>query len=141
MAYLGSSLILQQEVTPAGGTYATIGGMQNHTIDINNAIVDVTTKDSAGVRQLLNAKALQSISISGDGVVKDDATLKKLRDSALASTQYNFRLTTCGDSTAAVTFTGAFTITNFKEDGKYDAESRFSCTLESAGTITVASVS
>lgn len=140
MSFSGRLFLIAHETTPSGGTYTTIAGQQDSTVKINNQIVDVTTKDDAGIRQLLNYKVGQSISFSGSGVCKDSATLKFLRDTALASTHINFRITTPGDGTSGVTYTGAFVITGFEEGGEDQGEWKFSCSFESAGTITVAAL-
>lgn len=138
MSYAGRLFLIAHETTPGGGTYTTIAGQQDGTLTINNAIVDVTTKDDAGIRKLLAAKTMSSISFSGAGVCKDDATLKFLRDTAIAGIPVNFKITTPGDNTSGVSYTGAFTITNLQESGQHDGEWRFSCTFESAGAVTVA---
>ena len=48
-AQKGIELLLKVEATPGGGTYNTVGGMRASTITINNEMVDVTSKDSAGL--------------------------------------------------------------------------------------------
>lgn len=140
MAYSGRLLLIAHEATPGGGTYTTIAGLQNTVLKCNGAIVDVTSKDDAGVRQLLNAKVLNSVSVTGDGVAQDSATLKFLRDTWAAGVHVNFRITTGGDSTAGVTYTGAFVITSFEETGAHDGEQRYSVALESGGTVTIAAL-
>lgn len=140
MSISGLNLILAQEATPGGGTYTTIAGGRVHSISINNQTVDTTTKDDAGIRQLLAAKVLQSYSCSIDGLAKDSATLKALRDAAIASTPLNFRMTTGGDSTAGVTYTGPFIVTSFEERSNHDGAQEFAATFESSGTITAAAL-
>jgi TP901-1 family phage major tail protein len=134
----GRDMLLAQADSANGSSYTTVAGLRNTGVRIGQAIVDITTKDDAGVRQLLNSKVLQEVSVSADGVVQDSTTLKTLRDAAAAGLNYNFRLTTAGDATAGVTMTGPFVITEFNETSPYDGECSFSCTLQSAGTITIA---
>lgn len=136
--YSGRELLIAQADTPTGSSYTTVAGTQNGSVRIGNQIVDTTTKDDAGIRQLLNAKVLTEVSVSFDGVCRDNVTLKTLRDAANAGVHYNFRVTTAGDNTAGVTMTGPWVITEFQESGAHDGECRFSATLQSAGTITIA---
>lgn len=140
MAVSGLALTLSHEATPGGGTYTLVAGGRTNAITINNEVVDTTNKGSAGIRQLLAAKVVQSFSTTIDGLAEDSATLKFMRDTAIASTPVTFRITTGGDSTAGVTYTGPFIITSFEERSSYDGAQEFAATLESSGTITVASL-
>lgn len=138
--YTGRALSLSHEATPGGGTYTLIAGAKNHEITVNSSIVDSTTKDDDGIRTLLNAKVLTSVSVNIDGIAVDSATLKFLRDNCDAGTALNYRVTTAGDSTAGVTYTGAFHVTSFVERGAHDGLQEFAATLESSGTITIAAL-
>lgn len=141
MSFAGRTLLLAHEASPGGGTYTTIAGSRNHTVTMNGATVDTTTKDDAGIRQLLNAKTLNSVTFTIDGLAKDSATLKFLRDNCDAGTALNYRMTTAGDSTAGVTYTGAFHVTSFEERGAHDGAQEFAATLESSGAVTIAALS
>ena len=123
--------------TEGSGTYVDIGGLRDANITINQSTVDTTSKSSAGIRQLLDAPVLRSISISGSGVFLNDASIKAIRDAAMAGDQKGFRITTAGTATAGVTYTGQFAITSFEESGAYDGEQQYSVSLESTGTVTV----
>ena len=133
MAFTGRTLVLSDGTT-------TIAGLRATAITINNQTLDVTTKDSAGIRQLLSAKIAQSMTITADGIAEDSVTLKTVRDAAIASTATTFKITTAGDPTAGVTYTGTWIVTSFSESGNHDNAQGFSLTLESASTITVAAL-
>jgi TP901-1 family phage major tail protein len=138
MGFSGRDMLLALADTASGSSYTTTAGLQNTSVRIGNSVVDITTKDDAGIQMLLNQKNGQAVTISADGVVKDSATLDTLRDAALTGAHWNCRMTTAGDSTAGVTMTGPFIITEFQESGAHDGEARFSVTLQSAGVITTA---
>lgn len=139
--FSGRLLLLAVETgTEGSGTYVSLGGLRDATITVNQSTVDTTSKESAGVRQLLDAQVLRSVSISGSGVFLNSAELKFVRDAAIAGDQKNFRMTTAGTATAGVTYTGQFAITSFEETGAHDGEQQYSLTLESTGTVTMAAL-
>ncbi len=117
-------------------TWTTVAGLTENTFSINDQTVDVTTKDSSGIRQLLDGVILQSMSISGSGVVKDDATFKTLQTVMVAGTARNFQMTVTGDSTAGGTYAGPFKITSLEMTGAHDGAAQFSISLESQTAIT-----
>lgn len=133
MTYSGRLLILHIE-NPAN-TYTAIAGLTDTTITINEQEVDITTKDSAGVRQLLAGNVLRSVSASGSGVFPDAAQVELLRVSALAGTHLNYRLLIPGDSTSGGYFQGAFRITSLEYTGQHDGAAMYSVSLSSAGTV------
>ena len=128
-AQKGDSLLLKQ-----GGT--TIAGARATRLVINNAMVDVTTKDSAQKRTLLAAAGIQSMSISLDGVFTDAAIEETIRGYAAADSSNTFVLLfPNGDD-----WTGSFQITSYERGGDVGAEETFSMTLESSGTIAYTAV-
>lgn len=137
VAQLGRSLILKlgDGATPTEA-FTTIAGLRDTTITIDNQTVDVTSKDDAGVRKLLDGKILQSFSVSGTGVFLDDANMNTLRDAALANTHHNFQIVIPGTSAGGGTYEGGFVITSFEESGSYDGEAQYSISLESNGGVT-----
>ena len=139
--FSGRLLLIAMETGVEGsGTYATLGGLRDANINIANSTVDTTSKESAGIRQLLDGIVVRSISISGSGVFLNSAEIKALRDAALAGDHKNFRLTTAGTVTGGVTYTGQFCVTSFEEAGAYDGEQQYTLSLESGGTVTVAAL-
>ena len=134
--YAGNLMLLALEETEGGGTYTTILGMRDTSISINQNTVDTTSKDSAGVRQLLDAQTLRSVSISGSGVFVNDDGFNILRDAAMAGNIMGFKVTIPGTSAAGGTYTGQFAITSLEESGSYNGEVQYSISLESAGTVT-----
>lgn len=112
-------------------TFATVGGLRATRFTIDNAPVDVTTKDSAGMRELLAGAGLQSMTISGAGVFTDTAAEETVRAKAAAGAVANYRIVAGnGDQ-----WEGAFLITAYGRGGDYNSEETFSITLESSGAI------
>lgn len=117
-------------------TWATIAGVTENTLTINDQTVDVTTKDNSGIRQLLDGVILQSMSMSGSGVVKDDASFKTLQTLMTSGAARNFQITVPGDNTAGGTYAGPFKVTSLELTGAHDGATQFSFSLESQTNIT-----
>lgn len=135
--YSGRLIIVKQG--DGGGTevFTTIAALRDTTITETEQAVDTTNKDSAGVRQLLEARVLHSISVSGTGVFTDSTTLASLRTAMRAGTHSNFELEVVDSATSGgETLTGAFRITQLEFAGTHDGEANYSLTLESDGTVT-----
>lgn len=135
--FAGRLFLLALETgTEGSNTFTEIAGLRDTNITINQSTVDTTSKESAGVRQLLDAQVLRSVSISGSGVFLSSAVIASLRTAVLAGDQKGFRITVPGGATAGGTYTGQFAITSFEESGAYDGEVQYSISLESTGAVT-----
>lgn len=135
-AQLGRSVLLKVENSPGSGTFSTVGGLRATGLTINNETVDISNKDSAGVRELLAQAGTRSFNISGAGVFTDGAAYQLLRTSARAGTHLLYQLIFPGSSNPQ-TYQGNFAITKLEESGEYNGEMTYSLTLESAGSVTV----
>ncbi|MCH8322572.1 MAG: phage major tail protein, TP901-1 family [Proteobacteria bacterium] len=113
-------------------TFTTIGGFRNNKFTINNQVVDITSKDSAGKRELLAGAGLQIMSASGSGVFVDDAAFGTAHSAALNATIDNWEIIVPGHGT----YMGPFQVSNLEFDGEYKGEQLYSISLESAGAIT-----
>lgn len=99
---------------------------------INGETVDITTKGSAGWRELLSGAGIVSMSISLSGVYTDETYEHTLRSYAMDNSANSFTLIDGnGDD-----YTGNFIVTSYETGGEYNGEQTFSATLESAGAIT-----
>lgn len=116
----------------ASGAGGTVAGIRNVSATINNEPVDITNKDSAGWRNLLEGAGTQSVSISGDGVATDGATYETLKGYAQANSHNTMQV--IGPDNDALE--GSWMITSFQESSGHNNEIAFSITLESAGTVT-----
>lgn len=136
VAQLGRSVLIKVEDSPGAGTYTTIGGLRVSSISYDNSMVDITNKDSAAIRDLLEGAGTRSVSISGSGVFTDGAAYNLVRTSARNNTHLNYQFLTPG-STYPDTAQGAFQITKLEEAGEYNGEMTYSITLESDGAVSI----
>ena len=132
-AQKGSALLLKiGSGSPV--SYTTIGGLRSTSITLNDEPVDITNKDSAGVRTLLAQGGVTSLSVSGSGVFLDGTPDGTVRTAFGASSfsSYQILIPDFG------TYTGTFMITSLEYAGEYNGEVTYSITLESSGAVTFA---
>lgn len=139
-AQKGSALLLKigadNTAAASADTYTTIGGLRSTSITMNEETVDVTTKDSSGIRELLANGGVQSCSISGSGVFTDAASETTLESAFAASNFHNFQIIVPDFGT----YTGEFQVASLEYSGEYNGEVTYSVTLESSGAFTFATV-
>lgn len=128
-AQKGSSLLLK--IDNGSGTFTTVGGLRSTSISMNDEAVDVTTKDSANVRELLANGGVQTVSISGSGVFTDAASETTLKAAFGASSFSDFQVIIPDFGT----YEGAFMVASLEYAGEYNGEVTYSVTLESSGAI------
>jgi len=106
-----------------------IAGLKSTTFSMNNSVIDVSTKDTEGWRELLEDGSLKSFSIACDGIFKNNATDELIRSYQWGNTlnQFTFEFPN-GDS-----ITSMFQITNYTRKGEVEGAETFSMTLESTG--------
>lgn len=110
--------------------FVAIGGMQSKSLSINNNPVDVSD-DSAGYQKMIPDGGIQSMEISGNGIVKDNTQARALLAAAVARTEKNYQLMSgLGDQ-----FQGTFVISQIQRTGGHDGAETFSLTLMSSGSI------
>jgi|TARA_Y100000310_G_scaffold316309_1_gene367842 TP901-1 family phage major tail protein len=112
----------------------TLAGMRATGMTLNNEMVDVTTKDSAGARTLLAAAGIQSLTISASGVFTDAAVEETIRGYAFARSLNIFNLLFPN----ADTLQASFYISQYGRNGDYNIEEVYDITLESSGALTYA---
>jgi TP901-1 family phage major tail protein len=116
------------------GDDTVIAGLRSTGMTLNNEAVDVTTKDSAGMRTLLAGAGIQSWTFSASGVFTDAASEETLRSQAAAGSLDTYKIVAGnGDSWSA-----SFLVTSYARNGEYNGEENFDITLESSGAITYA---
>lgn len=128
-AQKGRLLLLK---TGTGGGATTVAGLRTTSMTLNNQMVDVTTKDNAPYRTLLEDGGIRSMTISGGGVFTDAASEETIRGYAVANTINAMTLAfPNGDK-----FEGSFQITSYERAGAHDGEETYALTLESSGQVT-----
>lgn len=112
--------------------FTTVGGMRTTGVTINGESVDVSDKDTAGWRELLEGAGLKSASVSGSGVFKNTASEATVRTAVLNQTIDNYEIVfESGDK-----FTGAFLPNKLEYTGEYNGARQYSLNLESSGAVT-----
>ncbi len=111
--------------------FTTLAGLKTTGMTIGNTQVDITTKDSAGWRELLGDAGDRTVSISATGVFKDSASEDLVRGYALTGTidQYQIAMESGDD------FTGGFQVASLEFTGEHNGAREYSITLESDGVI------
>lgn len=128
--YKGRVFLLQVE-TATPGTYASIGGLRTKSLAVNNEEIDISDEDDGTFKKGLEG-GLQSLAVSGAGLVTNEANYKLLKAAAFANTHKNCKLTWgAGD-----TLTCLFHISSLAETGAYNGAQEFTVSLVSADTPT-----
>ncbi len=136
MAEKGSAFLLRAGDGGSPETFTTIAGLRSTSFNINGESVDVTTKDSAGWRELLAGAGVTSMSIEGAGVFQDNSNLATMRSRAIARSIDNYEIVfESGD-----TYTGAFQVTSVQQEGQFNGEVTYSVSLASSGPVTFTAV-
>lgn len=132
-AQKGSALLLKigadATAAPASDTYTTVGGLRSTGISMNDEAVDVTTKDSSGVRELLANGGIQTCSVSGSGVFTDAASETTLKNAFGGSNFANFEIVIPDFGT----YKGKFMVASLEYTGEHNGEATYSVTLENSG--------
>lgn len=127
--YLGNVMLLKIENTG----YLTIGASRNHTMSINNEVIDVSDKDSSRWADKL-AAGQRSVSISCEGWVSDDAQFALIEAAAEGDTIVDLQLAYGNGKTA----TADFHVDSLEYTGEYNGAQGFSLTLSNDGEVTFA---
>lgn len=114
-----------------GTDYFTVGGFRSNSFSINGSMIEVTSKDSGGVRQLLPEGGVVSLSTRGNGVFLDDDYFKLVHDKALAQEHANCKIIVPD----FMSYSGDFAITSLEMTGEHNGEIQYVINLESAGAI------
>lgn len=138
-AQKGSALLLKigADATAAASadTYTTVGGLRSTGITLNDEAVDVTTKDSSGIRELLANGGVQTCSIAGSGVFTDAASETTLKNAFGNANFSNFEVIIPDFGT----YQGKFMVASLEYTGEYNGEATYSVTLENSGAFTFTS--
>ena len=77
MAATRGRLMLIKVGSAATGTL--LGGLRTTSFKMNNQVIDISTKDTNGWREVLEDGSLKSVTLSGDGIFKDSNTDETIR--------------------------------------------------------------
>jgi len=132
--FAGEDLVLKVATSAGSTSYTTVGLMTEHTVSINNEVVDITTKDDNRWGSSA-AYGKREVVISGSGIVSDNAAFGQLEVIAQTAGDNLGYQVAYGNSK---TLTGSFTLGGMEYSAPNNDAQRFSLTLTSDGTITFA---
>jgi TP901-1 family phage major tail protein len=140
MAYRkGRDFLLYAESTTTASTFIKVGGCRELTWSASNGEVDVTNKDSAGNRELLEGKFNMAINITANGVYSDtDTVSEELRTTFAAGSSREF-VCTLPDTNTTYLRCDAI-ITSFELSGA-DGEITYNIGLSGTGGFTALTTS
>lgn len=131
-AQKGSDMLIKISDDASPAAFTTLAGLRTKTMTINAETVDVTNSDSVNKwRELLAGAGIKSISVSGSGVFKDEATDLTVRSEMFAQAIRDYQIVVPGFGT----FEGAFQMSQLQYAGEHNAEVTYDITLESAAEV------
>lgn len=130
-AQKGSAFLLKIGDGAQPPTYNTVAGLRTTQMSINGETVVVTTKDSAGWRELLSGAGSRSVSVSAAGVFLGSAAEASIRANALAGTLDDYQLSfEDGEK-----MQGQFLVARLDYAGDFNGERNYTLQLESSGEV------
>lgn len=127
----GSAFLLKIGNGASPPVFETIAGLRTTQLQINGEAVAITSKDSAGWRELLSGAGVRSVSVSGAGVFTGSAAEARLKANALAGIIDRYRLS----FESGETMTGSFLVTRLDYAGDFNGERSYTLALESSGAV------
>jgi TP901-1 family phage major tail protein len=133
-AQLGLQMLLKVD-SDGAGTYQTIGGITADDLTINSESVDTTSQDDTSRwRQLLAGAGVKSLSFSGSGVFKADASMTTVNTYVRTDVIRNWKIVV----PALGTFTMLVKIQSVKFNSSHNGAVQFSISCESGGDVAFA---
>lgn len=125
----GKDFIIEIDTT-GSGNYVQVGGLRSSSLSFAAEGIDVTNIDTAQWRKFLDGAGIRSVSLTGSGILEDEAPIDDIRTALMNQTLTGFRLTEVNG-----VWTGDFKITSFELSGEYNGAQQYSLSLESSGAI------
>lgn len=116
-----------------GTAATTVASLRPTSFSVNGETVDVTSKDSAGYRELLGSAGVASASISAGGLLAG-GTYDAMFINRTVARSIDAYTVTLGTNTLS----GLFQVTAYSANGDYNGAQAFDVSLESSGSLTVA---
>jgi TP901-1 family phage major tail protein len=130
----GSAFLLKVGDGASPPVFQTVAGLRTTQLSVNGAMVQVTSKDSAGWRDLLSGAGVRSVSVSGAGVFTGSAAETRIKGNALTGVLDDYQLS----FESGETMTGKFLVSRLDYAGDYDGERSYTMSLESSGEVVAA---
>ncbi|HZF95771.1 MAG TPA: phage tail protein [Allosphingosinicella sp.] len=127
----GSAFLLKVGNGGSPPVFATIAGMRTTQMSVNGEAVNVTSKDSAGWRELLSGAGVRSVSVGASGIFTGSAAEVRVRGNALAGVVDDYELS----FESGERMRGRFLVTRLDYAGDYNGERNYTLSLESSGSV------
>ena len=133
-AQKGAAFLLKISDGAAPAVYQTVAGLRTTQMSVTGETVVVTSKDSAGWRELLSGAGVRAVSVSAAGIFLGSAAEAKVRANALAGTLDAYELSfEDGEK-----LRGSFLVQRLDYAGDFNGERNYTLQLESSGPVTPA---
>lgn len=113
--------------------FTTVAMQRVTGLAINGETIDVTNKDSDGMRMLLDGGNVRSLTITAEGIFGDDASQTVLEGRALDGSINNYQVVFDGGRT----YEAGYVVTQMEYTGNHDDVHTYSTTLESSGDVEI----
>lgn len=130
-AQSGAAFLLKITDGGSPATFNTVAGLRTTQMSIAGQAVTITTKDSAGWRDLLSGAGARTISVSAAGVFMGSAAETRIRTNALSGTLDTYQLSFEDGSKMQ----GKFLVQKLEYSGDYNNERSYTIQLESSGAV------
>lgn len=133
-AQKGSAFLLKiaNGATPAA--YQTVAGLRTTQMSITGDSVVITSKDSAGWRELLSGAGVRAVSVSAAGIFLGSDAEAQIRTNAMAGTLDRYELSfEDGEK-----LRGQFLVQRLDYAGDFNGERNYTLQLESSGPVAAA---
>ena len=128
----GSAFLLKVGDGGSPITYATMAGLRTTMMSVSGEAVNITSKDSAGWRELLSGAGVRSVSVAAAGIFTGSAAELRIRNHALSGAIDEYELS----FESGERMRGRFLITRLDYAGDYNGERNYTLSLESSGPVT-----
>ncbi len=117
----------------SGGSAVTVAAMRTTRFTVNGETVEITNKDSAGMRTLLDGAGTAKLSVNAAGLLSGSTQATDFITRTLNRTLDAYRL----EFDNGDVIEGSFQCVSFEAAGDYNGEQTYSLQLESSGSLTV----
>ena len=130
-AQKGSAFLLKISNGATPAIYGTVAGLRTTQMSIAGDAVVITSKDSAGWRELLSGAGVRSVSVSAAGIFLGSAAEAQVRANAMAGTIDDYELSfEDGEK-----LHGRFLVQKLDYSGDFNGERNYTLQLESSGAV------
>ena len=130
-AQKGSAFLLKIGDGNTPPAYTTVAGLRTTQMSITGESVVVTTKESAGWRELLSGAGIRQVSVSAAGIFLGSIAEDAIRTHALAGTITDYELS----FEDGERMQGKFLVQRLDYAGDFNGERNYTLSLESSGPI------